>query len=265
MRIFGKRLISVIVAALLSLAAQRQSLAGSATWSQNPTTNDWNTAANWVPNTVPNSSSDTASFSTSDLTYIAISARTEISGLNFSPGANSFTISAQPGVPLIISGTGIINASDEVQTFVSEVDGGFIGALFFENSATAGEMTSFTGPGGAVFFNDSASAGSATFNITSGGLSQAHMDFWDNTTAGDATILASDSAAVGVFGNASGGNAVFTVTTHAFLSFGDNATAEHAVATCMGGNGIYGSSIDFQPVCQCRRRSVHRGRGKHQR
>lgn len=54
----------VVAAALLFVAAQRTALAGSATWSQNPSTSDWNTAANWTPNTVPNSSSEVATFST---------------------------------------------------------------------------------------------------------------------------------------------------------------------------------------------------------
>ena len=71
------------------------------------------------------------------------------------------------------------------------------------------------------------------------------MDFWDNTTVADATISASDSAAVGVFNNATDGNAVFTLTTSAFLTFGDNATADHAVATCIGGDAFSGSNIYF--------------------
>src|SRR5215813_9479155 len=44
--------------------------AGSATWNLNPTSDDWNTAANWTPATVPNQPSDTASFATSDQTNV---------------------------------------------------------------------------------------------------------------------------------------------------------------------------------------------------
>src|SRR5207249_4016428 len=80
---------------------------------------------------------------------------------------------------------------------------------------------------------------------TSDGIFQASMDFWDNTTVADATISASDSAAVGVFNNATDGNAVFTLTTSAFLTFGDNATAYHAVATCIGWDAFSGSNIYF--------------------
>ena len=57
-------------ASLLFLAAQQLSLAGSATWSSNPSSGDWNTAANWIPNTVPNGTSDIATFATSNVTDV---------------------------------------------------------------------------------------------------------------------------------------------------------------------------------------------------
>jgi hypothetical protein len=71
-----KRLTFAIAAALLFLAAQRRSLAGSATWATNPTSGDWNTAANWRPQTVPDSSSDIATFATSNQTQVGVSAIT---------------------------------------------------------------------------------------------------------------------------------------------------------------------------------------------
>ena len=39
--------------------------AGSATWNLNPTSGDWNTAANWMPNTVPDGPNDIATFDVS--------------------------------------------------------------------------------------------------------------------------------------------------------------------------------------------------------
>ena len=54
MKLLISRLEFLVAAALLFVAAQRPSLAGSATWATNPTSGEWNTAANWVPNTVPN-------------------------------------------------------------------------------------------------------------------------------------------------------------------------------------------------------------------
>lgn len=239
--------LTVIAAVLLCLAMQRHSLAGSATWSENPTSNDWNTADNWAPNTVPNDPSDIASFSTSNLTEVGVSAPTEINEINFNSGADSFTIIAKPGAPLFMSGTGVINTSNRVQTFLSQVDGGLHGALFFQNNATAGQMTSFGGPGGSFSFQDSSSAGSANFDVTTGAF-QGSVAFSGSTTAADATINVSDSSYVLFYEFASGGNAVVTLTTSAFLAFENNATADHVVVTCIGGNGIYGNSIVFRDL-----------------
>ena len=244
-----KRLIFVIAVALLSLAAQRPSLAGSATWDTNPLSGDWTTAANWMPNTVPNGPSDTATFSASNVPQLIVSGLIEVAGLNFDSAADAFTITTVPsstsGTVLFITGPGIINASGHVQTFSTEFKDTFTSGFYFENNATAGEMTTFGGAGGVFVFYGSSSAGSATFDVTSGGIFQAAMDFWDTTTAADATITAGDFAQVNVFDFATGGNAVFTLTAGAFLTFGDDATADRAVGTCIGGNGVYGSSINF--------------------
>ena len=64
-----------------------------------------------MPNTTPNGPSDTASFATSNLTGITISAVREVSGSNFKPGASDITITGKPGAAYIISGAGISTAS----------------------------------------------------------------------------------------------------------------------------------------------------------
>jgi autotransporter-associated beta strand protein len=167
----------------------------------------------------------------------------EVDSIVFNSGAAPYMISVEIS-NLFVSGTGIMNNSGSVQSFVTPITENRIGAVEFFNGATAGEMTNFGGEGGLFVFYNTSSAGSATFDVTNG-VFQAHMDFWDGTTAADATINASDFVDVGVFDFASGGNAVFTLTTGAFLTFGDDATADHAVGTCIGGNGIYGSNIGF--------------------
>ncbi len=50
------------------LSAASTAFAGSATWNLNPTSGDWNTAANWTPATVPNGPADTATFDISNTT-----------------------------------------------------------------------------------------------------------------------------------------------------------------------------------------------------
>ena len=59
-----KKLLPIPSATLLALfliLTSQSATAGSATWNLNPTSNDWNTAANWTPMTVPNGPSDEAS------------------------------------------------------------------------------------------------------------------------------------------------------------------------------------------------------------
>src|ERR1041385_5867962 len=97
--------------ALLSLFIAGAALAGSATWNLNPTSGDWNTAANWMPNTVPNSSTDTATFASSTITDLSISTGVEVTAIVFEPGADAFRITTAPGVALTISGAGVTNTS----------------------------------------------------------------------------------------------------------------------------------------------------------
>lgn len=92
--------------------------AGSATWKGDPTTNDWNNAANWMPGTVPNGPTDTATFTTSAIVDVFLSTKTQVDGIVFTPGANSFTITSEAGA-LHFTGTGISNASGVEQSFIA--------------------------------------------------------------------------------------------------------------------------------------------------
>jgi hypothetical protein len=59
---------AAILALLVSTASS--SFAGSATWKKSPATNDWQTASNWTPRTVPNGPGDTATFASSNQTGV---------------------------------------------------------------------------------------------------------------------------------------------------------------------------------------------------
>ena len=63
--------------------------AGNATWNLNPTSGDWNIAANWTPATVPNSKFDTATFGVSNTNNISPSDKTIVDGINFAAGASA--------------------------------------------------------------------------------------------------------------------------------------------------------------------------------
>src|SRR5262245_13381704 len=84
----------LVAATLLFLAAQRPSLAGSATWSSNPTSEDWNITANWRPQTVPNSITDIATFDASNITDVLVDFGSNISldSAVFDSGAPAYSI-----------------------------------------------------------------------------------------------------------------------------------------------------------------------------
>ncbi len=242
-----KTLNLLIAIALLFVGAQRQSLAGSATWATNPISGDWNTAANWTPQTVPNTSSDIATFAASNQRQVGFSAITGIGGIRFKPGAYAFTIISQPGDPVTFSGSGIVNNSGRLQTFLCEIEGGGLaGGFIFLNSASAADMTSFGGMEGSVFFfNDSTSAGSAAFDL-GGGIIQSKLDFFDTSTAADSTINATQGV-VSFFGSSNAANAHITVSGGAsILGINESAHGGHVVVTCIGGSQYYGASMAIQ-------------------
>jgi hypothetical protein len=227
-------LFSCVLAFLIPLT----SLAGSATWATKPTSGDWNTAANWRPQTVPNATTDIANFGTSNVTDVTNSdVIISLNSLVFSPGASQYTISALDNIELY--GPGIANNSGIAQSFVA-------GAFFFKNAATAGTMVNFTTVGGAFFFDNTSSAGSATFNLTNGNDTQASMNFFDDSTAGDATINASADADIEFLDNSTGGNATLNLATAAFAAFEGSENAEHMTGNCIGGAGEFSSQIDFE-------------------
>ena len=236
--------LNLIIFAALSFAGQRHSLAGSATWAINPINGDWNTAANWVPQTVPNMSSDTATFVTSNQTQISVRSIIQVGAINFNLGADSFTIMAAT-YPLTLSGSGVINNSGKVQKFLCESEDGFNGVFFFKNSATAGDMTTFKGSDSSNFiFYDTSSAGSAVFEF-GGRTLQSDMTFWDSSSAANATITAT-LAVISFFDASTAADAHITVSGASFVSFDEDAHGGHVIATCVGGNQAYPSDIAFQ-------------------
>src|SRR5436309_2967903 len=83
--------------AFILMLSIETSQAASATWKTGPATGDWNHAANWTPPTIPNGTSDTATFATSNRRAVSVSANTEVNGIVFNAGASAFTITATGG------------------------------------------------------------------------------------------------------------------------------------------------------------------------
>ncbi len=232
--------LTLVVVAVLSAT---KSYAASATWRLSPTNGDWNTAANWMPHTVPNGSTDTATFSVSNVTDISLSAKTTLDGIVYEPGASAFAIDVSAPRKLTFVGAGIANNSGIVQNFATNVENmDSSGVISFTNSATAGSMTVFTNnaspqqfeDGGVTKFSGNASAGSALF-INNGAppevsLSGGRTEFHDNSTAANGVFINNPNAFAG-----------------GFMEFFDSANAGNGTFTCFGGmeNAAGGSTVFF--------------------
>ena len=70
LRLIKARFMAGFLPPLVLIFSLQTARAGSATWNLNPTSNDWYTAANWTPATVPNDPSDIATLDVSNVTAL---------------------------------------------------------------------------------------------------------------------------------------------------------------------------------------------------
>jgi autotransporter-associated beta strand protein len=268
---------STFVTGLLVLTSQF-SLAGSATWDLNPSSNDWNTAANWTPDTVPNSPSDTATFDASNTRNISVASNTDVNGIVFDPGASAFTITmiGQGTSPstLTISGAGVINNSGMPQQLINgAAPSGGVGNISLTGNAILGSSITLTNGLGGVnqdsdftltTFNDATSAGNATV-INAGGSNSLHpfgglTRFMGNATAAEGQFIcrrAGKQAFAGVTffqDNSTAANSTFTVEgasvvdgDGAIMGFYDTSSAGSALFTINGSDAepLGSASVTF--------------------
>ncbi len=250
------------------------SYAASATWKPNPTSEDWNTAVNWNPATVPNGSGDTATFAASNRTSVTLSAGVEVNGIVFNPDASGFTIEGAGGqIVLTISGAGVVNNSPVTQNFVARGD--LLGnqmLFLFQGSANAGTLTNFTVEGGklsqlaggTVIFLESSQAGGAIFTVNGAGVGNAFggkLLFEGEASAAEGTFTvnggtnrSAGGGEIAFSANASAGHGAFRVYGGAFpdadgglITFTDSSSADHGVFTTNGplADGPLGSLVQF--------------------
>jgi autotransporter-associated beta strand protein len=257
---------------LLLLSGLSTTFAASATWKCNPVSGDWNTAANWTPNTVPNGPADRAIFGFSNTTSVFLppggETATEVNAIEinrivFNGGGSAYTITASAAAVssmLTISGVGIINNSGLPQNFVTaNAEPG--GTIVFVNSATAGRSTIFTNNRtGGIFFYDFATAGNATFSnlgATNSVDGPAFLIFSDDSTAENGIFTNTGGAGGGTIGgqiyldgSSTAAHATFTnegsgdnhSSTGGTVQFFDSSTANDAMFINDGGadSGLYG-------------------------
>ncbi len=235
----------ILPAAILILGAQ-VSHADSATWNLNPGSGQWVDPLNWTPPTVPNGPTDVATFDSSNITNVSIPAQIEVDRIVFNPSASAFTITVNPMVQLTLSGVGIMNNSGNAQNFVTAVGGSAQGGLIeFTNSATAGNLTTFTNNGGAVsgaegggiLFHDNSTAADGTFINNSGAVNGgggAFTEFHEVATVGNGTFTTNGAPISGA--------------GRGFTAFYDSSTADSGTLIANGaavGGGHGGLTLFF--------------------
>jgi hypothetical protein len=94
--------------AAVALLAAVPARAQDATWLLNPSSGDFNTAANWNPATVPTRTAFFGATNTPNLTLNSpFSIFTEIGGFTFNAGASNYTL-ANPTYSVTVNGAGIV-------------------------------------------------------------------------------------------------------------------------------------------------------------
>jgi len=249
-RLVRKTILQIILAAV-SILTPTVAQAGSATWDLNPTSGDWNTAANWTPMTVPNGPADIATFDLSNSTGVLISANTEVNAITFTPAAtNPYTITASAGLVLTLSGAGITNNSGTAQNFIAAPSAGGANAirLLFTNSATAGSATFFAMNGGATvgdspgwtLFDDFSTADHGTFTNNGptvlGTFGEGATLFNNSATASKGTFINNGGTVRSQFGGDQGLTNFNDTTTAARGTFINNAAT---VSGAHGGNTAF--------------------------
>jgi autotransporter-associated beta strand protein len=213
------------ILAVLAFVASTQALhAGSATWNLNPTSNDWNTAENWTPPTIPSSETDVATFAVSNTTSVVCGdapggggTTTIVGDIVFNEGASAYTITVTPVFDnifpsiLAIYGGGITNNSGLVQNLVTANSGTTkaSGRIYFNGSSSAGDNVVITNEGGA----------SATGDGVGGGFTEFGYDFTDTASAGNATVINNGGEVSGAVG---GGALLLSISSSNSATFINN-------------------------------------------
>ncbi len=219
---------------LLLLSSSAVALAGSATWSPDPSNFLWNDPNHWVPQSIPDGPDDVATFTTSNELTVLVDKPTELNALVFGLGAEPFDLLVEgdffQGQVLNLSGTGVINQSGIVQTLEGRTLSGSFqvgGTVQFTQHATVGAMVNLVargglsrGSGAKVQFLDFSSAGEASISTESaiqGGSGGGFTIFADQSTAGDAvvtnfgaTVKNREGGTTQFKGTASAGRGLFT-------------------------------------------------------
>ncbi|MBV8189908.1 MAG: autotransporter-associated beta strand repeat-containing protein [Alphaproteobacteria bacterium] len=144
------------------------------TWRAAPATNDYNTAGNWVGNTVPTGGA-TANFGTSNTTSLSISSTVSPGALQFGAGASAYSFTVSPAFDLQLTGAGIVNNSSNAPTLNTNAS-----AIKLQGSATLANANVNLNSNSSLLFSGTSSGGTAA--VSSG--SNSTVDISGLTSAG---------------------------------------------------------------------------------
>jgi len=224
---------AAIAASLIgALAGTSPVFAQDATWVGMPTaTNpadgkfDFNANANWMPNVVPGSSTQTgtATFGATNGANISFSANsTTLSGFTFNTGASNYTFFTAHDLTFVGAGI-VINGGSATFTNAFIVN--------FDNASTAGTAT--INNNNTLAFHNSATAGGSTI------VNNDFLQFFDGTSAGSSTLT--NTRNTSFFATSTAGSA--NITNSNTVGFFDTSTAGNATITNnLGGQTQFGRS-----------------------
>ena len=252
----GAKSAALIAIAITVLSnVPRPVLAQNATWSP-PTVvgEDFNDPANWAPEVVPGSATNTgtASFGTSLQEAPLIEANTTLNEFRFLAGVPEYTVGVGfVGVTtLTLNVVGVTNLSSNAQG----IELGSSGTLIFGGGATAGDNTHYTNLGGAILFNSSIAgtadfqnenSGTITFNNSHAGSgeidnNEGTVNFHNGSNADSVKLFsgATGPSAVNFSGGSTAGSAEIEIGSPSgamsrtgTLDFHDTSTAGSATIT----------------------------------
>jgi autotransporter-associated beta strand protein len=232
------------VGCCLSVLMADEAHAASATWDLNPADNNWDNAANWTPNTVPNEPGDVATFAVSNITDVSIMSSFTVGGLIFTADASAYTIANTSSMEM--AGNGVTNNSAVTQSFT------VLTPLSLSGSATIGSDVVMTTYGeGKVEFGDRATAGAAQL-VNEGAVDASNQngvtEFLSRSSAGNSTIVnnppqngAHNGGEVIFFNSSTAGRSTITAMSGAFTIFEDQSNGGNATLIAMDGG-----TIDFE-------------------
>jgi autotransporter-associated beta strand protein len=233
---------------VVALVASTQVLhAGSATWDLNPTSNDWNTAPNWTPPTIPSSETDVATFASSNTTNVICGdapggggTTTVVGDIVFNQGASAYTITVTPVFdnifPSIIEiyGEGITNDSGVVQNFVTANSGTDKASarIYFMAASSAGDNVVITNEGGASSTGDGAGGGETVIGF----------QYTDTASAGNATFITDGGEVSGSLGGFVWLSSISSAERATFINYPGEVSGAGAGATLIATLGNIGSA-----------------------